>query len=317
MNSPSPKRPPGRDKFLAQKFSAFIRAEATQRGINPNQHRRQRIMRLFLVTVFSHNPDGWVLKGGTGMMIRLAEARHSKDVDLATAMPLEDALASLREALDASRSPLRWEITSKKQMTKNEGLQLTVSAFIGTIKLDTFNIDLSSTSRYTGAVDHIEIDAPGGDVFGELTAVIALASIPAQIADKICAIHEPHGENNTGTSMRPRDLVDLLLIQHDDLVELDLRPSAEKVAVEARRRGLALPAVFASIDDGGGVPVEQWRRKWSSLAKDSPLRADLADIDTAVAVAARCWHAILAAHTDPDGAAELRWSTERQEWTEL
>lgn len=317
MSSPSPKRPPGRDTALAQKFSALIRAEAKQRGINVNEHRRQRIMRLFLVTVFSHNPDGWVLKGGTGMMIRLAEARHSKDVDLATAMPLEDALASLREALDASRSPLRWEITSKKQMTKNEGLQLTVSAFIGTNKLDTFNIDLSSTSRYTGAVDHISIDAAGGDVFGELTAVIALASIPAQIADKICAIHEPHGENNTGTSTRPRDLIDLLLIQHDDLVELNLRPSAEKVAAEALRRGLTLPAVFASITAGGGVPVEPWRRQWPALAKDSPLRTELVDIDVAVDVAAHCWQAILAAHTDPNGAEDLRWSSERQKWTEL
>lgn len=46
------------------------------------QLRRKYVMTRFLTRVFDADPDGWVLKGGTGMMVRLPQARYSKDVDL-------------------------------------------------------------------------------------------------------------------------------------------------------------------------------------------------------------------------------------------
>ncbi|KXX62428.1 hypothetical protein AZG88_29450 [Rhodococcus sp. LB1] len=44
--------------------------------------RRRFVIARFLTRVFDADPDGWILKGGIGMMVRLPQARYSKDIDL-------------------------------------------------------------------------------------------------------------------------------------------------------------------------------------------------------------------------------------------
>ncbi|MEU2005187.1 nucleotidyl transferase AbiEii/AbiGii toxin family protein [Rhodococcus sp. NPDC019627] len=55
--------------------------------------------------MFDADPDGWVLKGGTGMMVRLPRARYSKDVDL-----MSTEFTHIGDAIDKLREILRHEV---------------------------------------------------------------------------------------------------------------------------------------------------------------------------------------------------------------
>jgi len=63
------------------------------------QLQRQFLYDRLLARVFTHAPDAWVLKGGTALLARVRDARHSRDVDLnRTAGTLEEAVQELRAA---------------------------------------------------------------------------------------------------------------------------------------------------------------------------------------------------------------------------
>lgn len=97
--------------------------------MTPGQVRRQWVVKTVLVALFLHDPDGWLLKGGTDMMLRLPEARHSKDVDLATALSPAEAVDELRDALAEAPGPYRWEVQQKRAMARDKaGVSLTVTA---------------------------------------------------------------------------------------------------------------------------------------------------------------------------------------------
>ena len=54
-----------------------------------------------LARVFLHDPDGWVLKGGTGLLTRIpGVARHTADVDLFRDMSTPDIVGDLVKAGD-------------------------------------------------------------------------------------------------------------------------------------------------------------------------------------------------------------------------
>jgi Nucleotidyl transferase AbiEii toxin, Type IV TA system len=71
----------------AQAFERSLSDRLKQRaaarlGASANQVRREYYLQRFLARVFAQ-PDGpWILKGGTGLLVRLPEARHSQDIDL-------------------------------------------------------------------------------------------------------------------------------------------------------------------------------------------------------------------------------------------
>jgi hypothetical protein len=57
-----------------------IRTLAPQRGLSPQALRREYVLQRFLALLFAAQPSPWVLKGGSGLLIRLPGARHSEDI---------------------------------------------------------------------------------------------------------------------------------------------------------------------------------------------------------------------------------------------
>lgn len=280
----------------------------------PGLVRRQWVVKTFLVALFLHDPNGWLLKGGTGMMLRLPEARHSKDVDLATALSPAEAVDELRDALVRAPGPYRWEVRPKRAMARDKaGVSLTVTAWIGPKRIESFNIDLATAKprEFVGAVDHVELSADPTRITGELKATIALVPLADQAADKICAMHELHGFDRAVPSDRPRDLIDLLLVQLH--LAPRLRECAAAVAAEAASRGLTLPTRLTTTS----IPAEHWRPRWRTAVRESPLAGVFEDIDSAVSVAARCWGVVLAVHRDPSAVVDAVWNPDDGRWDEI
>lgn len=204
-------------------------------------------MTRFLTRVFDADPDGWVLKGGTGMMVRLPQARYSKDVDLMAVAftDIDGAIDKLREILRHEVDAFAYTISRKEDLAGDKGARISVQARLGTAEFDTFPIDLITHRGLIGPVELHPI--PQVIDLGENTESVQVRVYPIadQIADKLCAMYEYHyrpdqpppGEN----SNRYRDLVDLLLIsQH-----LPIPLGQTVAALEHQRRvrhDMTLPA---------------------------------------------------------------------------
>ena len=105
-------------------------------------------------------------------------------------------------------------------------------------------------------------------------------------------------------SGRFRDLVDLLLIGM--FLPIDLASTVDAVERERRVRGLpSLPVTVVS-------PGPAWATQWAKTARNSPLTADLYDLDVALAVAGRCYDRILGAL--PTARESAVWSHGRSAW---
>jgi predicted nucleotidyltransferase component of viral defense system len=75
-----------------------LKREAKARARSLEELRREFLFQRFLALIFSF-PDGqWVLKGGASLLMRLAKARFSKDLDLLHLGELSpaEAIAELR-----------------------------------------------------------------------------------------------------------------------------------------------------------------------------------------------------------------------------
>jgi len=96
-----------------------IRTLAPQRGLSPQALRREYVLQRFLALLFAAQPSPWVLKGGSGLLIRLPGARHSEDIDLLDARgDLHVALDELRALCqDTPPNPFHYTLTPVAPMT--------------------------------------------------------------------------------------------------------------------------------------------------------------------------------------------------------
>ncbi|MFD3591489.1 nucleotidyl transferase AbiEii/AbiGii toxin family protein [Nocardia sp. NPDC058640] len=246
-------------------------------------------MQRFLARVFAEPGMPWILKGGTGLLVRLPGARHSEDVDLLhLEADLEQAFAELRELTSATTAldPLTFQVTKKDRDSEFGSLTLRLRAtpYFGTNPAQSFPIDLTSRRELVGAVDLItpvqvldieDVSAP------PLFACYPLAD---QIADKVAAMYERHGAREL-PSTRWRDLADLLMLIRT--VPFDAADTCAALAEQpARRPGLRLPAAVES-------PGEDWNTGYGKLAKTTTLPPELHSLDAALVVLGHCVNPLL------------------------
>jgi len=288
---------------VAASLTARIKTYANETGQQYERVQRRFVMGRFLARVFTADPDGWLLKGGTGMMVRLPQARYSKDIDImsTSACSDEEAYASLRNAVRQHHiDPFAFELGPPHPISDGKGTRVTVVARLGARQIDSFRIDLVSWQGVVGAVEeHSLPQAPRTDDFPDQPTIRLYP-----IADKLCALYELRATTGSATpSTRYRDLVDLLLISSH--LQIDL---AEAVAATERQRQrrnqMTLPAELAS-------PAPAWERSWAAAAADSPLPQGLHDYTEALAAAARCY---LILQSLPDACAAATWNPSGQRW---
>lgn len=263
-----------------------LKAKARSRGRSLEELRREFLFQRFLAMIFSA-PDGqWVLKGGASLLMRLAGARFSKDLDLLRMGKLspDQAIVELRE-LTAPRQGDHLTFVIEDGVhysTVNPVVEISVTAYIGA-KYGQFPIDLATDLHLLAAPERIRpepvVDVPGLPNVPEFV-VYPLAD---QVAEKVCAMFELYGQRQSPSS-RFRDLLDLALIVSTS--ELDGRQLALAVVSETRRRKVRAPSVMQA-------PGPNWPAGYAAIARRSRIAEELHEMSAALAVVGECLNPIM------------------------
>jgi predicted nucleotidyltransferase component of viral defense system len=263
-----------------------LKTEAKKRGRPVNELQREFVLQRFLSRVFAAPEDQWVLKGGTGLLIRLPGARYSRDLDLLhLSESLEVAIDELKElSRGPGGDPFSFVVRDPVRMSGGvAGVNVKVDTYLGAAVYCVFPIDLSTELTFVAQVEHRRprpvLEVPGVDPLPEFT----LYPLPDQVADKVCAMYERHGPAETPSS-RFRDLVDLVLIVSN--FELDAAQTIRALVSESRRRDLLLPARLQT-------PDPTWLDGYRAAARDTSLLSQLHELPAAWLAAGECLDPLL------------------------
>lgn len=283
-------------------------AEAAHRAdpsISVSERIRQAHFDRLLCRVFSEgDASTWILKGGTGVLARVPNARATLDIDLyINGYSLDQALTALRRLVSIDLGDyFRFEYIGYKQSLAGDqqpyadGHRVTFEPYLGTKKLTNIGIDLVVGP---GDLDDIEVTDPANRTALPrlLTYPYRLYPIVNQIADKVCATIATYP---TGPSSRERDLVDLVIMASTQPVEAKALRSA--INAEARRRGLGQPTRLI-------VPAA-WGRVYEREARKIPVCVRHVSIESAQ----RLMTSFIDAALQSDHA-DGHWDPEALNWT--
>ncbi|GAA1527460.1 nucleotidyl transferase AbiEii/AbiGii toxin family protein [Kribbella lupini] len=275
-----------------------------------NDLRRQFVLQRFLARVFAVPDTHWVLKGATGLIVRIPGARHSNDIDLVNPQSdllVDDAVADLRELAERAIAGdfLRFDVSDPVygagQDMAHTVAEVKVTPYIGAAEYaGRFPIDISLNQREAEPVEFVEprpvVDLPGV----EPLPAFALYPLAEQVADKLCAMYGRYGREGDRTSTRYRDLVDLaLVVTHQ---ELDAARTATALEGEAARRSLELPRQLT-------VPNDEWHANYRKIAVATILPSSLHILEAALDVVAECFEPLL-----NGTVVKGTWDPGRRQW---
>lgn len=257
--------------------SRFKNASRTTGQPSP-QIRRRFFHQCYLARVFTLPGNDWVLKGGVGLAVRVANARHSIDIDLYRQGARDELDTSIAQLITAGgpseRDPFIFEVTSKSQIIGAAGgTTLSVKCLLGTLQLDTFPIDLTTRDHTIGQLEEITPE--------QLVQVPQVMPPPPmlvypladQIADKLAAMYETHP---SGPSSRYRDLVDLVLITLDHQ-SIDTHELHRALTTQQAQRNVTIPTPLTP-------PGEHWHEQYHALSSTTPgIPQQLRQLDNALA----------------------------------
>jgi len=227
---------------------------------NHDELRRHIAYDRLLARVFSDEPERWLLKGGGALLARIPGARHSKDLDLAYAGDIDEAIKALTEgaALDLGDFFTFTVEEVKARLTgPTSGVRLPISCRIGPKRFGSFHIDVVVVE---GVTAEPELVSPLASIAVPGLGIVPYRTYPLvdHLADKHAAMIETHyGRPST----RYRDLVDLVEIATTQKIEA--APLSVALFTKYRLRGLRAPAGFAT-------PGERWPEGYEALATSVP-----------------------------------------------
>lgn len=227
--------------------AAARKASNTDPSLTIQERIRLEYFHRFLSRVFSEeNDSNWMLKGGAGMLARVASARTTTDVDVfRRSASLDAALEDLRRlaAIDLSDF-FRFDYVGHStavdgnQQTYAEGYRVSFDVYVGAKRKDRLSVDLVVNIITTDVVD-IRLPANALDLPRLPSHPYRLYPVVDQVADKVCATLALYSGR---PSSREKDLVDLVLLAvTQDVGAARLRRALE---AEARARSLTLPTAF-------------------------------------------------------------------------
>ena len=207
----------------------------------------------FLERVFQSGSDEWVLKGGAALLMRNGEGRTTTDIDLARVAalgPLASIEAEIRQiAQRPGQGPLTYRVRNVQQKRTSSGdgyrgptYEVSLDAMMGAVVFQAFSLDLTEQRHTQEPHERVKVDLTLGKISSENLEPVSVyaTAIESQLADKICAMREPH---RSGDSNRYHDLADIItILLTQPFSARDLKITSKH---EARRRGI-------------GVPTEMW-----------------------------------------------------------
>lgn len=185
---------------------------------------------LFLSAVMERD-EGWVLKGGTGMMCRFGRVRATKDLDMFRRGEVVDSpVASAQDLVHlmdgVQVGAYRFSCSVARGPVDDERNACRVLVEVGSAGrvLTRFSIDVSAKVYLSKDAETVVAERTDQATIPGYPRrfVVRLYPLENQMADKLCAIYEVH---NGAHSTRYRDLYDLALMadrgsaDDDDLVD--------------------------------------------------------------------------------------------------
>lgn len=263
-----------------------LKAEAKTRSRSLVELRREFVFQRFLALVFASPDSLWVLKGGASLLMRLTGARFSKDLDLLRLGELTatEAVAELRRLTAAREGDhLAFVIGDGVAYSRtNPVVEIGVTAYIGAA-YESFPIDLALELHLITTPERIRpvpvTEIPG---LGPLPEIVVYP-LANQVADKVCAMYERHGQSQTSSS-RYRDLIDLALITSSCSLEAELICHA--LQSERARRKMELPTQMIS-------PGSQWPAGYAAYARKTKINKQFHTIEGALEIVGRCINPLL------------------------
>ncbi len=264
-----------------------MKKEAKTLNKNPNDVYNQFFREVFLHELMRQQ-NGWVLKGGTNIYCRIPGARQTKDLNLYRRddpTSSTGAAESLVSAMNGYKiGPYIFHVIHPRQSggigtVDSERIDVTVIHGINN-RLVSFGVDVSGDLEVTGTVEPVTV-ATSYKVHTEfLPQRFKVYSYPvaSQIADKICAMYERHGNTPPGrASTRYHDLYDVALMARELTVSaFDLRSALD---TQCRVRNMSLPNHLT-------IPDESWKDQYPIKARNfGDEQWGLTELDEALRVA--------------------------------
>lgn len=288
----------------ARKFDAAIKRAIKQTDGNPGDRYRAVLRDRFLCRVFKDPEERFVLKGGSGLLARIPNARATRDIDFGMhpSEPAEDALKRIDALAQANLGDfLQFRLTKCEESLDENGysrlLKLRYATFMGHEEKDPILVDLSLDCATTLPPERLT-PANRVPIEGIETSDYLVCPLPDQLADKLCAIMEK--QPGGWPSSRMKDLVDV--VAYITRKSFNLSQLRRAIECECARRSMSVPKAFAAPDS--------WESRYTAFAKKSSMPEKYTAFDAAEALAAEFYNPALA--DSPQGNAS--WSPALLEW---
>jgi predicted nucleotidyltransferase component of viral defense system len=283
-----------------QALQERLKNEAASTGLGLARLRKRVAFELFLRRLLVVAPDRWVLKGALALNFRLAIAtRSTKDIDLGRD---DDEQAAIRDITAAQQLAMDDYFTFAATRTDEledtdefSAVRFHVTAQLAGRTFEQFLVDIGFSDTISWTPDTIHTSHSLAFAGIEPLAVPAIP-IPQHLAEKVHAYTRTYGESKR-PSTRPKDLVDILLIESSATITAeDLRGALQRTFAERARQPLpsSLPP-----------PPTTWADPYKRLATTVEVESDL---NAAFTRAATFLDPVLAGH------AHGQWDTHRGEW---
>jgi predicted nucleotidyltransferase component of viral defense system len=258
------------DRALRDSINHRLANVAAERQIAPDRVRRHFVFQRILVRLSA--TDGWVLKGGFALEVRLGlQARATKDLDLAM---LDDADGAevqdrLLDALEVDAGDgLTFQVSAPRALAQDEagnpGWKFTVTSYLGGKVFAPLRVDVvARNAEIAGAVGAIEVRPP---ILPERLSSTAMPAIDVaqHAAEKFHAMARTYGGDRP--SSRVKDLVDVVLLAEAGLLPHPGLPNRLRTVWKIR--------------DGGPPPAQlpdlpaSWADDYAAMASELDLDID-------------------------------------------
>jgi hypothetical protein len=235
--------------------------------------RNEVAYRRLIARLFARSPDGWVLRGGYAMILRLDPNRTSNDIDVAYIHAEGEHAIALRELERAMELDLHdfftFEAVRVGQATPERARRITVRCRLGAREFATFRVALAAPDCDVPMERLVDLPPLVGVDQVDETPPILVIAWPQQIAEMTCAMFESHEGIR---SSRARDLADISLIAR----QIDGIEGNELIAAvrseEERRRTRSLPDGLPSRLMLAPEQEAEWRTMFPSATRNSPIQ---------------------------------------------
>jgi hypothetical protein len=277
-----------------------LKTEAATTGLGIARLRKRVAFELFLRRLVVVAPDRWVLKGALALDFRFhATTRPSRDMDLGRTddeeTAVEDFAAAQELALDDFFSFAVRRTDAFDEADDFRAIRFHVTAELAGRVFDQFVVDVGFADSISWTPDAIETS--GLLAFADIERIrVPVLPLAQHVAEKVHAYTRKSGASGR-ESIRPKDLVDILLISRSER----LAASALRKAIEVtfgQREQQPLPTSLPP-------PPSSWKEPYHRLATEVSVETEL---DNAFAEAAAFLDPILAVRADGE------WDPKRKRW---